>query len=88
MNNYSYYISISHILSVLDEADKILDMGFKKQINAVVENLPRIGRQTLLFSATQTKSVQDLARLSLSSPVYISVHEHSGWFIHYGSPKA
>ena len=33
--------------------------------------------QTLLFSATQTKSVKDLARLSLKNPTYVSVHEHS-----------
>lgn len=51
-------------LLVLDEADRILDLGFEKSVNAIVENLPK-DRQTLLFSATQTKSVRDLARLSL-----------------------
>ncbi|CDK25267.1 unnamed protein product [Kuraishia capsulata CBS 1993] len=56
---------------ILDEADRILDMGFKKTIDSIVGNLPP-QRQTLLFSATQTKSVQDLARLSLTSPKYIS----------------
>ncbi|KAF9985080.1 ATP-dependent RNA helicase dbp4 [Mortierella antarctica] len=61
-------------LLVLDEADRILDMGFKKTINAIVENLPR-QRQTMLFSATQTKSVKDLARLSLKDPEYVAVHE-------------
>ncbi|KAF9977497.1 ATP-dependent RNA helicase dbp4 [Actinomortierella ambigua] len=59
---------------VLDEADRILDMGFKKTINAIVENLPK-QRQTMLFSATQTKSVKDLARLSLKDPEYVAVHE-------------
>ncbi|KAI1299076.1 ATP-dependent RNA helicase dbp4 [Mortierella claussenii] len=59
---------------VLDEADRILDMGFKKTVNAIVENLPRY-RQTMLFSATQTKSVKDLARLSLKDPEYVAVHE-------------
>ncbi|ORX73375.1 DEAD-domain-containing protein, partial [Linderina pennispora] len=59
---------------VLDEADRILDMGFKKTMNAIIDNLPR-QRQTLLFSATQTKSVKDLARLSLERPEYVSVHE-------------
>ncbi|KAG0270551.1 ATP-dependent RNA helicase dbp4 [Actinomortierella ambigua] len=59
---------------VLDEADRILDMGFKKTINAIVENLPK-QRQTMLFSATQTKSVKDLARLSLKEPEYVAVHE-------------
>ncbi|GIX82439.1 probable ATP-dependent RNA helicase DDX10 [Caerostris extrusa] len=61
---------------VLDEADRILDLGFQKAVNAILENLPP-ERQTLLFSATQTKSVKDLARLSLKNPVYVSVHEHA-----------
>jgi superfamily II DNA/RNA helicase len=61
---------------VLDEADRILDVGFKKALNAIVSQLPK-NRQTLLFSATQTKSVQDLARLSLKDPEYLSVHAES-----------
>lgn len=61
---------------VLDEADRILDVGFKKALNAIVSQLPK-HRQTMLFSATQTKSVQDLARLSLKDPEYLSVHEES-----------
>ncbi|KAK4491722.1 hypothetical protein RD792_002491 [Penstemon davidsonii] len=61
---------------VLDEADRILDVGFKKGLNAIISQLPKY-RQTFLFSATQTKSVQDLARLSLKDPEYISVHAES-----------
>ena len=61
---------------VLDEADRILDLGFKTAMNAIIENLP-VERQTLLYSATQTKSVQDLARLSLKEPSYISTYETS-----------
>ncbi|CAM9806181.1 unnamed protein product [Ectocarpus sp. 6 AP-2014] len=49
---------------VLDEADRILDMGFRDQLNSILEYLPP-SRQTMLFSATQTKSIKDLARLSL-----------------------
>ena len=59
---------------VLDEADRILDLGFSSTVNSIIANLPQ-QRQTLLFSATQTKSVRDLARLSLSSPQYLAVHE-------------
>lgn len=59
---------------VLDEADRILDMGFQASVNAIVANLPR-SRQTLLFSATQTKSIKDLARLSLKDPDYVAVRE-------------
>lgn len=63
-------------ITVLDEADRILDMGFADTLNAIVENLPKT-RQTLLFSATQTKSVKDLARLSLKDPEYVWVHEQA-----------
>lgn len=61
---------------VLDEADRIMDMGFQKTVDAVIEHLPK-ERQTMLFSATQTKRVSDLARLSLQDPEYISVHEEA-----------
>lgn len=55
---------------VLDEADRCLDMGFQKTLNSIIENFPPV-RQTLLFSATQTNTVQDLARLNLKDPVYV-----------------
>ena len=42
------------IVLVLDEADRILDLGFSHTIDAIISNLPS-ERQTLLFSATQTK---------------------------------
>ncbi|KAF9872308.1 DEAD/DEAH box helicase [Colletotrichum karsti] len=61
---------------VLDEADRIMDMGFQTAVDALVEHLPQT-RQTLLFSATQSKKVSDLARLSLKDPEYVSVHEES-----------
>jgi ATP-dependent RNA helicase DDX10/DBP4 len=59
---------------VLDEADRIMDMGFQASVDAIIEHLPK-QRQTVLFSATQTKKVSDLARLSLRDPEYVSVHE-------------
>lgn len=59
---------------VMDEADRIMDMGFQKTVDAIVGHLPQ-ERQTLLFSATQTKKVSDLARLSLKDPEYVAVHE-------------
>ncbi|KAF2971129.1 hypothetical protein GQX73_g2446 [Xylaria multiplex] len=61
---------------VLDEADRIMDMGFKSAVDALVEHLPK-ERQTLLFSATQSRKVSDLSRLSLKDPEYIAVHESS-----------
>ncbi|CAH0720285.1 unnamed protein product, partial [Brenthis ino] len=67
----------SHLqILVLDEADRCLDLGFETTMNAIIENLPP-KRQTLLFSATQTKSVKDLARLSLSFPTYVAPHEQA-----------
>lgn len=61
---------------VLDEADQILDKNFKSQVDIIISQIPKV-RQTLLFSATQTKSVKDLARVSLKNPEYISVHEQA-----------
>ncbi|KAJ6588533.1 P-loop containing nucleoside triphosphate hydrolase protein [Mycena capillaripes] len=59
---------------VLDEADRILDMGFSRTLSALLSHLPK-SRQTLLFSATQTDSVNDLARLSLKDPVHIGIQD-------------
>lgn len=63
---------VDHACKVLDEADRILDMGFAKTLSALLSHLPK-SRQTLLFSATQTHSVSQLARLSLKDPVHIGV---------------
>ncbi|ENN71750.1 hypothetical protein HUJ04_001310 [Dendroctonus ponderosae] len=57
---------------VLDEADRLLDLGFQKTIDTILSYLPR-QRRTGLFSATQTKEVQDLIRAGLRNPVLISV---------------
>lgn len=58
---------------VLDEADRILDMGFQEQVTALVQQLPSEGRQTLLFSATLRPSVKQLAGLALKQPQLVSV---------------
>ncbi len=47
------------LVQVLDEADRILDMGFSATLDAILDNLP-VERQTMLFSATQTKSIKVL----------------------------
>ncbi len=57
---------------VMDEADTLLDMGFKDSINQILSMLPK-QRRTGLFSATQTKEVKELARAGLRNPVSVSV---------------
>jgi ATP-dependent RNA helicase DDX10/DBP4 len=65
--------------------NRILDMGFRDQMVKILDYLPpgntsdedddEGGRQTMLFSATQTKKVSDLAALSLYKPEYLGVHD-------------
>ncbi|KAL2441544.1 ATP-dependent RNA helicase HAS1 [Exophiala dermatitidis] len=66
---------------VIDEADRILEVGFEDEMRQIVKILPKEDRQTMLFSATQTTKVEDLARISLRpGPLYINVDhtkEHS-----------
>ncbi|KAJ2019525.1 ATP-dependent RNA helicase [Coemansia sp. RSA 922] len=61
---------------VIDEADRILENGFEDEMKAIIKILPQEERQTMLFSATQTTKVEDLARISLKQgPLYINVDE-------------
>lgn len=59
---------------VLDEADRMFDLGFEPQIRSIVGQI-RPDRQTLLFSATMPRKVEKLAREILSDPVRVSVGE-------------
>lgn len=60
---------------VIDEADRILEVGFEEEIKQIIRILPK-KRQTMLFSATQTKRIEDLARISLKKmPLYIGVDD-------------
>jgi ATP-dependent RNA helicase DDX27 len=56
---------------VLDEADRLLEMGFEAEVTEIVRSCPP-GRQTMLFSATMTAKVETLVKLSLRKPVRIT----------------
>ncbi|KAM9992455.1 hypothetical protein ACTFIY_009888 [Dictyostelium cf. discoideum] len=57
---------------ILDEADRLLDMGFHLPINSILLKLPK-QRRTGLFSATQTSEVKELARTGMRNPFKVSV---------------
>jgi ATP-dependent RNA helicase DDX18/HAS1 len=57
---------------IIDEADAILKIGFEEEMNQIIKLLPK-NRVTNLFSATMTKKVEDLCRLSLKNPVLVEV---------------
>lgn len=61
---------------VLDEADQMLDMGFIHDMKRIIKQLPK-KRQTLLFSATMPKAIQDLADELLIDPVRVEVNPQS-----------
>lgn len=61
---------------IIDEADAILKIGFEEEMNQIIKILPK-NRVTLLFSATMTKKVEDLCRLSLKNPVLVEVNKEA-----------
>lgn len=67
------YISLDHVaFSVLDEADRMLDMGFIHDIKKIIARLPQ-KRQSLFFSATMPPEIVDLSRKILGNPEKVSV---------------
>jgi ATP-dependent RNA helicase DDX27 len=70
-NTQSFGLEGIEIL-VLDEADRLLEMGFIEEVEEIVKMCPK-SRQTMLFSATMTEQVDKLIKLSLHEPVRISV---------------
>lgn len=67
------YIDLSNIqIFVLDEADRMLDMGFIHDVKRIIQALPQ-ERQTLLFSATMPQEIEALANTMLRDPVTVKV---------------
>jgi ATP-dependent RNA helicase DDX27 len=70
-NSQSFSLDEIEIL-VIDEADRILEDGFKAELEEIIKHTP-VKRQTMLFSATMTDNIDELIRLSLKRPVRLFV---------------
>lgn len=75
LQNTQGFVYRNLLCLVIDEADRILEIGFEEEMRQIIRLLPK-DRQTMLFSATQTTKVEDLARLSFKNrPIYVGVHD-------------
>lgn len=74
LQNTKGFVFRNLLAFVMDEADRILEQGFEDDLRAMIKILPK-QRQTMLFSATQTKKVDDLARTAIDTKgaVYVEV---------------
>ncbi|KAJ3302672.1 ATP-dependent RNA helicase [Kappamyces sp. JEL0829] len=76
LQNTKGFITKNLKMLTIDEADRILEVGFEEEMHQIMKLVPT-ERQTMLFSATQTTKVEDLARVSLKKgPLYINVDQH------------
>lgn len=72
---YKQTLKLNHVNTfVLDEADRMLEMGFQESLDAIVNQIPK-HRQTLLFSATYTDEVKRIAKTMMKNPVTITAEE-------------
>lgn len=71
-NSHGFSLEDIEVL-VMDEADRLLDMGFQAEVEEIVRNTPANKRQTLLFSATMTAELKGLIKLSLQNPITLAV---------------
>ena len=74
LQNTKGFVFRNLLALVMDEADRILEQGFEDDLRAILRLLPK-ERQTMLFSATNTKKIEDLARVSINkkTAVYVEV---------------
>ena len=70
-------LSLSKVkILVLDEADKMLNLGFAEEMNKILSLLPT-NRQNLLFSATLSKNIDSISKIFLSDPLVIKINEEN-----------
>lgn len=73
LNKYPHLLATKSLeVLVLDEADRLLDMGFERALNNIISKLPK-QRRTGLFSATMTNAVSELIRTGLRNPIKVTV---------------
>ncbi|CAN8018676.1 unnamed protein product, partial [Ixodes persulcatus] len=76
LQNTSEFVYKNLQCLIIDEADRILDIGFEEEMKQILRLLPK-RRQTMLFSATLTKKTEDLVKVALKSePLYIGLDEN------------
>lgn len=76
LQNSSEFVYKNLQCLIIDEADRILDIGFEEEMKQILRILPK-RRQTMLFSATLTKKTEDLVKVALKSePLYIGLDEN------------
>ncbi len=73
IDNKAIHLSQVHTL-VLDEADKMLNLGFQEEVNRIISLLP-IKRQNLLFSATLSDDINAINQLILKNPLVVKIEE-------------
>jgi len=80
-------LSLEHINTlILDEADRMLDMGFQDSIDNIIDQAPKYNRQTLLFSATFPDKIESIAQQIMNNPVIVKVestHDESSIEQHF-----
>jgi len=78
LQNTKGFVYRNLLALVMDEADRILEQGFEDDLRTILKLLPK-DRQTMLFSATQTKKVEDLARVSIRTKesIYVEIQSET-----------